>query len=98
MKIITDQEANHLQKEIDYILDSGANSIRLLNMFDTFLDRRNLVNKIELTDEQILEKYGWTIVCEIPFEIRNGDGSFASGQAAYVMKDAIIEEYKEEKN
>jgi len=36
---IQDRELNLLQKEIDHILDSGANSIRLLNMFEEFVDR-----------------------------------------------------------
>lgn len=42
---IQDKELNQLQKEIDHILDSGANSIRLLNMFEAFVDRelQNLI-------------------------------------------------------
>ena len=32
MKNLTDKEANKLQREIDYILDTGANSIRLLEL------------------------------------------------------------------
>jgi len=40
MKRITDKEANSLQGSIDHILDSGANSVRLLEMIDRFLDRR----------------------------------------------------------
>lgn len=27
-------------------------------------------------DEQLLEKFGWTLECESPFEIRHEDGSF----------------------
>lgn len=38
---LNDKEYNGLQKEIDHIIDSGANSIRLLDMFNTFLERRN---------------------------------------------------------
>ena len=41
MKKLTDKEANGLQREIDHILDSGANSLRFLNMFDKFLERRS---------------------------------------------------------
>lgn len=46
---LTDKENNNLQKEIDHILDSGANSIRLLEMFDRFLERREAVNKNDLS-------------------------------------------------
>lgn len=45
---LTDEESNSLQKEIDHILDSGANSIRLLEMIDRFLERRDVVNKNDL--------------------------------------------------
>lgn len=41
--------------------------------------------------ESLMEKNGWCIECESPFEIRHEDGSFASGYAA-----KIIEMYYEE--
>lgn len=40
---LTDKESNDLQKEIDHILDSGTNSIRILNMIDTFLINREKI-------------------------------------------------------
>jgi len=33
-------------------------------------------------DAILLERYGWIVECESPFEIRHEDGSFATGQAA----------------
>jgi Lar family restriction alleviation protein len=35
--------------------------------------------------ERILERGGWTVECESPFEIRDKDGNFASGLAAYYV-------------
>lgn len=48
---------------------------------------------IPLTREQILEKAGWTITCQSPFEIEHTDGSSATGQAAQYCIDGIIAEY-----
>jgi len=42
-------------------------------------------------DEQLLEKHGWTLECESPFEIRHEDGSFATGQAADIVLLALKE-------
>ena len=44
---LTDEQLNQLQKEIDHILDSGANSIRLLNMFELFLERIDRPNRVK---------------------------------------------------
>ena len=46
---------------------------------------------------KMLEKAGWTIECEHPFEIRHKDGSFASKQATYFCVDPIVENYLIEK-
>ena len=92
MKNLTDKEANKLQLEIDHILDSGANSIRLLNMIDAFLDRRYTKT---LNKEELLEKLGWTIECHSPFEIRDKDGNFASGFAARIVMDELTENFNE---
>lgn len=92
MKNLTDKEANQLQREIDHILDTGANSIRLLEMIDTFLDRRytNTLNK-----EELLEKLGWTIECQSPLEIRDKNGNFASGFAAKIVMDELTENFND---
>lgn len=34
----------------------------------------------------MLEKYGWVIECESPYELRHSDGSFATGQAANIVE------------
>lgn len=34
---------------------------------------------------ELLEKNGWTVECESPFEVRHEDGSFATGQAAEMV-------------
>lgn len=54
MKQLTDKEANNLQKEIDHILDSGVNSIRLLEMIDMFLDRREQVKNLTIPNVIVL--------------------------------------------
>ena len=48
----TDTEKKYLKLEIDHILDSGANSIRLIEMFERFLNRieaekRNIFKNLE---------------------------------------------------
>lgn len=40
-------------------------------------------------DIDILHCAGWIIECESPFEIRTKDGSFASGEAAYIVLDYL---------
>lgn len=50
-----------------------------------------------ITDEAILEYYGWEIECLSPYEIRNIDGSFASGQATSCVLNSIRQEYIYEK-
>jgi hypothetical protein len=48
-----------------------------------------------MNDTELLEKYGWVVECESPFEIRHEDGSFASMQGA----DCVLESCKlEEKD
>lgn len=47
-------------------------------------------------DKEILEHFGWEIVCQSPFEIQHRDGSFASGQAARFVLDECKKEYREE--
>jgi len=41
--------------------------------------------------EELCEKYGWTMECYSPFELRHEDGSFATGQAAQL----VLQECKE---
>lgn len=43
-------------------------------------------------DEELLNKAGWEVECESPFEIRHEDGSFATQQAAEIVLDALKEE------
>ena len=44
-----------------------------------------------LSVNDLLESHGWTIECECPFEIRNEDGAFASGEAAQIVVDLLRE-------
>ena len=46
-------------------------------------------------DKVLLFKHGWTVECESPFEIRNIDGSFASGQAAAYVLTGLLDEEEE---
>lgn len=43
-------------------------------------------------DKELLEKYGWIVECESPFEVRHTDGSFASMQGAECVLDSCISE------
>jgi predicted DNA-binding transcriptional regulator YafY len=47
-------------------------------------------------EKQILERFGWTIDCQSPFEISHKDGSFASGQAAHLVLAECKSEFKNE--
>ena len=45
-------------------------------------------------DEKLLNDNGWEVTCHSPFEINTKDGSFASGEAAYMVLDALKDENK----
>ena len=51
-----------------------------------------------LSDEEVLEYYGWEVECELPYEIRHMDGSFARDQAAHYLIQGLREDYFEERN
>jgi len=44
-----------------------------------------------MSDEELLEKWGWSLECESPLEIRYEDGSFASGYAARIVINHLKE-------
>ena len=48
-----------------------------------------------MTDKEILEKAGWKIDCESPFEIRHDEGSIATGMAARIVADVLREQHEE---
>lgn len=45
-------------------------------------------------EEKILNHYGWDVETCSPLEIRNEHGSFASGEAAHYVLDALTRDYK----
>lgn len=45
------------------------------------------------SDEEMLALDGWEIECYSPFEIRHKDGSFATGQAADIVLQYIVDEF-----
>ena len=45
--------------------------------------------------EKVLNNMGWKIVNDSPLEIEHEDGSFASGQAAYMAINPIYQEWLE---
>lgn len=47
-------------------------------------------------DLNLLGANGWAVECESPFEIRHEDGSFATGQAAKIVLDFLMENNDEE--
>lgn len=50
------------------------------------------------TDKELLEKHGWIVECQSPFEIRHSDGSFATGQAAEYLVMALREGWADEED
>jgi len=51
---------------------------------------------MEITNKELLEKYGWSLDCENPLEISHTDGSRASNIPAKLMIESLKEDYKEE--
>lgn len=47
-------------------------------------------------DKEILEYYGWEIICQCPYELTHPDGSFASGNAAIRVIASLREEWMQE--
>ena len=47
------------------------------------------MNKRMAEDEAILMVNGWNVTCYSPFEIQTKDGSFASGEAAYIVLEYL---------
>ena len=46
--------------------------------------------------DKILEKLGWVVECESPYEIRHEESnSFATGWAAEIVIDDLIENWKD---
>ena len=45
--------------------------------------------------DKLLEKLGWSVVCESPYEVEHEDGSSASGQAAQIVVDELIQNFEE---
>lgn len=45
-------------------------------------------------DIEILEKSGWIVECQSPFEIRHEDGSFATLNAAEIVLDEVRREHE----
>ena len=45
--------------------------------------------------DRVFEGLGWTVLSEQPFEIENDEtGAFASGVAATIVQDYLIENYE----
>jgi hypothetical protein len=45
-------------------------------------------------DEKLLNDNGWEVTCYSPFEMNTKDGSFASGEAAYMVLSTLKDENK----
>lgn len=48
-----------------------------------------------LTEEQILEGYGYSIICESPFELHDPKNELITGECALWLKQTLIQRYKE---
>ena len=49
-----------------------------------------------MTDEKLLERYGWSLDCESPLEVSHKDGSFARHLPAKLLITHLKEVYKRE--
>lgn len=98
---LTDKESNRLQKEIDHILDSDVNSIRLLEMIDRFLERRDVVNKNDLlprvSNSALIDYIENDAEIAMPIdEFFNEDGSnITKKQYGKVLLKYIVKELRE---
>jgi len=83
-----------IRKAIDNVVMSGGR-IDNLNISGESLDfQKEASFRIDITvnprdTRPPLEKAGWIIECESPFEIRHKDGSFATGQGAKIIQEII---------
>jgi hypothetical protein len=50
----------------------------------------------ESEDEKKLNKMGWIIRNHSPLEIRHTDGSLATGAAALIVKETVLDDYEDE--
>jgi hypothetical protein len=51
---------------------------------------------MDTKEEELLLKHGWVVLCISPFELQNQDGSFASGQAANIVFQAVKDGWYDE--
>ena len=86
--LVTDKDfMDHINFRIDGYVSQTEESLKQ--------NKELLVNLIgPETDEQLLERNGWCIICESPFEISHDNGSFVSGDAI----QTIIAELKKQKD
>ena len=49
-------------------------------------------------EREALQHYGWTAECEHPLEIRHGDGSTATGQAANTVIHDVVHALRASRN
>lgn len=52
---------------------------------------------MKLTDEEILDRCGWSLDCQSPLNISHTDGTMATNYAAQVMIDYLRDEFEEER-
>lgn len=57
-------------------------------------DKTYELNEV-LSDEEKLNKLGWSVVCESPHELQHEDGSFASGQAANIVVEELTRNFND---
>lgn len=76
------KEAVHIENRP--VLKAVARILQIfLNRFQKYLGEEQIkFDKMKKEDEELLAKSGWVVECESPLEIRHGDGSFATMQAA----------------
>jgi hypothetical protein len=77
----------------EFIEKCAENSLEMLEQSADWLqDLYEKLNDGPDIDE-LLEHFGWTMICESPLELKHDDGSFASGQAASYLIEGLKEEF-----
>ncbi len=51
------------------------------------------VSRTSVDNDVVLKKFGWSIDCQSPFDISHIDGSYATGQGAYIILEALKEQF-----
>ena len=92
---MTEQESKDLKMEIQHIFDSGANEMRIFNMIEMFLDRRDKAinythSCTELCDKEVLTFEEWLSNFE-----KTEDNNYWLNKEVLYCKEAMLLHYND---